>query len=246
MQTFVLNSSLFVGGFSNLKVQVTSNTQISITADSILLKSTDKALGANNVSLTNTITTSGVNGLDTGSEASNTWYSVWVISNGTTLASILSLSATAPTAPSYAYKVRVGWVRNNESSNLWRTLQFNQDVQVIVGTNPATINKMTPAIVTSNSSRAILAASVSDFVPPTASRIRGFVFAVNSRAGVAPNADYGDYGTTNAPPVSVYATGGAAIASSNSFDFILESSNIYWFSNDSDNYVVATGWRDNL
>ena len=129
--------------------------QTTITINSIVLKSSDRAYVANAVSLTNTITTSGVNGLDTGSEASSTWYNVWIIYNGTTVASLLSLSATAPTMPSgYTYKARVGAIWNDGSSNLFRTLQYDKDVQVIVGTNPTTINKIATGI-TLNTSKAI-------------------------------------------------------------------------------------------
>lgn len=242
-----LDASLFVGGFSNLKVQVTSNAQTTITVDSIVLKSSDRAYVANAVSLTNTITTSGVNGLDTGSEASSTWYNVWIIYNGTTVASLLSLSATAPTMPSgYTYKARVGVIRNDGSSNLWRTLQQNENADIIVGTNPATILKMANGT-TSNTSVALDAVSVSNFVPPTASRIRGYVMARAGRAGAAPNNAYGPYGLSNAPPVSVFSIG-TDTASSNTFDFALESTNIYWFCSPADDggYIVASGWKENL
>ena len=55
------------------------------------------------VNLTVDITVSGVNGLDTGSEAASTWYYIWVIYNGTTVAGLLSTSATAPTMPDWLY-----------------------------------------------------------------------------------------------------------------------------------------------
>ncbi len=75
--------------------------------------------------LTANIAASGANGLDTGAEASNTWYAVHAIAGGgNAVASLLSLSATAPTLPgTYAVFRRVGWVRNNSSSNF---LDFRQ------------------------------------------------------------------------------------------------------------------------
>lgn len=93
--------------------------QIDIDASDIITQDS----GGNNymvssVNLTANITVSGANGLDTGSEAGSTWYYVWVIYNGTTVASLLSTSATAPTMPSgYTYKAKVGSVRNDASSN---------------------------------------------------------------------------------------------------------------------------------
>lgn len=96
------------------------------------------------------ITVSGVNGLDTGSEAANTWYAVHVIAGDgqTTVtdptannsqfpcqrravkqAGLLSLSGTAPTLPpGYSRFRRVGWVRNNGSSNFFQfTNAVNDD-----------------------------------------------------------------------------------------------------------------------
>jgi len=68
--------------------------------------------------LTANLAASGANGLDTGSEAASTWYALHVIDGlGVAAASLLSLSATAPTLPSgYDVFRRVGWVRNNGSS----------------------------------------------------------------------------------------------------------------------------------
>ena len=66
--------------------------------------------------------------MDTGSEAASTWYAVHVIADSTeveTPKAMLSLSATAPTMPSgYDVFRRLGWVRNNSSSNF---LRFDQN-----------------------------------------------------------------------------------------------------------------------
>lgn len=74
--------------------------------------------------LTADITTSGANGLDTGSETADTWYAIHVIddsSNVNPVASLLSESHTDPVLPSGYDKFRyVGWVRNNSSSNFLR------------------------------------------------------------------------------------------------------------------------------
>jgi hypothetical protein len=102
-----------------LIVKYTAATTVDIDADYLTVfdsNSYGAILPA--VNLTATITSSGVNGLDTGSEATNTWYHIYVIYNGTTVASLLSTSATSPTMPSgYTYKKYVGAVYNNGSSN---------------------------------------------------------------------------------------------------------------------------------
>lgn len=75
--------------------------------------------------LTADITASGANGLDTGAEASGTWYNIFVIAKvDGTVASLLSTSSTAPTLPSgYTFKRLIGAVRNDGSSDF---LDFNQ------------------------------------------------------------------------------------------------------------------------
>ncbi len=64
--------------------------------------------------------TAGTNqgGLDTGAEATSTWYACWVIAKADgTIDYLFSLSATAPTMPTgYIYKFRVGWIYNQSSS----------------------------------------------------------------------------------------------------------------------------------
>ena len=68
--------------------------------------------------LTADITASGAGGLDTGSEASDTWYFLWLIAVPNAPAVMLSASSTAPTMPAgYTLKRRVASVRNNASSD---------------------------------------------------------------------------------------------------------------------------------
>ncbi len=68
------------------------------------------------------ITASGANGLDTGSEASGTWYYLWAIADSTGAnnpAALLSASSTTPTMPSGYDKKRLlpVAIRNNGSSD---------------------------------------------------------------------------------------------------------------------------------
>ena len=117
------SASVFTGngekrwGWSNLVVSRASVTAVDIDADYLDVE--EYALTS--VNLTATITTSGANGLDTGSEASSTFYSVWVIYNPATqtAAALLSASHTSPTMPSgYTKKRLVGFAHNNGSSDI--------------------------------------------------------------------------------------------------------------------------------
>lgn len=74
--------------------------------------------------ITVNITVSGAGGLDTGSEASATWYYLWLIgkTDGTNSA-IWSTSSSAPTMPSgYTLKRRIATRRNNASSDFLEVL----------------------------------------------------------------------------------------------------------------------------
>lgn len=71
-------------------------------------------------SFTIDITQSGADGLDTGSESADTWYSIWTIYNpvSDSSAGLFSTSIDSPTLPSgYTKKRSVGWVRNGSSSS---------------------------------------------------------------------------------------------------------------------------------
>lgn len=86
-------------------------------------------------------------GLDTGTEATSTWYHVWLIQRSDTgvVDVLFSTSATAPTMPTnYDRKRRIGAIYNNASGNieaftqigdefLWSTCKVNTRV-----TNPGT------------------------------------------------------------------------------------------------------------
>jgi len=114
-----------LGAARNLVVKInvaTPNSKIDCTADELILKNAGGAAYlASALNLTADITTSGANGLDTGSVASSTWYYLWVIYDATTPAgpsALLSLSKTAPTLPgTYTYRVLVGAVLTDGSSH---------------------------------------------------------------------------------------------------------------------------------
>ena len=101
--------------------QITTST-VDVDADNLVLthETTSQQRTFASINLTADITASGANGLDTGSEASSTWYHIWVIAqpDGTT-ASLLSTSATAPTMPSgYVFKGYVGAIFNRSTGDL--------------------------------------------------------------------------------------------------------------------------------
>lgn len=149
------------------------NYQVDIDADEIILQnSSNQSYRAASVNLTVDITASGANGLDTGSEAASTWYHIWVIYNGTTVAGLLSTSATAPTMPSgYTYKAYVGAIYNSSGSNFVSMYQQGNRVRCQTGT----IITFTETTATSKSLAAIA---------PTTAKNLLFIAQANGGAGV--------------------------------------------------------------
>ena len=143
-------------------------TYCDVDADYLTLwNSSNEALIVSSVNLTITITTAGLLGLDTGSEAANTWYHIWVISNGSATSGIFSTSSTSPTMPSgYTYKKYVGAARNDSSSNFIAMKQLGNHVRI-------PYDNVGSGIV-----NAWVTLDCSAFVPPTAKRV-GIRCAIN-------------------------------------------------------------------
>ena len=216
-----------IGSASGLSAAVT------YSADEIAVESaTNTYQILRGVSISPSLAASGANGLDTGTSAANTWYSVWVIWNGTTTAGLLSLSATAPTIPAgYTHKARVGWVRADATANKY-PLAFTQ-----VGRRAqyAALRDMATGLLSQWS-----AIAVGAFVPPTAGVIIGRIQNSNAICAVAPNAGYDGYGVSH-----VYLPSGNGTAAQQ-FDMAMESSNIYGYSTASGSKISALGWEDTL
>ena len=244
------------GSFKNLQLSATgTNANVSISADEIVVENTSNAYKTlRAVSLTVAGVSSGVaNGLDTGSLAASTWYSVWVIAkaDGTT-AGLLSLSSTAPTLPSgYTFKARVGWVRTDGTANKYplsfiqsgRTVQY----KVAAGSNVTVLPQMASGVSGNVSTPTWTAIATGGFVPPTAAKIRPMLAILNGgQAMVAPNNAYGAFNSLSNPaPIVTNPSGGAEII--HIHDLVLESTNIYWASAvNATNALFCFGWEDNL
>ncbi len=244
--------------FANLAVKVASNTTVTVTADFVTLYDGTNTVTVPQNSTIDLGTNGAVNRLDAGTVATNTWYAIFVISNGTTAGGLASTSATAPVMPSgYTFKARVGWVRTiNASATLFGTWQFGRQAQYVVGlaqtTVPRNIDNGTKGTY-NTTSPTLTGVSVATFVPATASAIR--ITAVNAYAGagtanvlVAPSTSYG--GVNNGPTGNngmvypIWMTSG--VSHGQSAQFLLESTSIAWASDANGGAINCLGWEDNL
>ncbi len=250
------------GAFKNLAVSASGLGPVcSVVADELCVGNGAGGYQTlRSVNLTPSFAVAGVNGLDVGSPGSqtaSTWYSVWVIWNGTTVSSLLSLSAISPSLPAgYTHRARVGWFLTDATANKYpfSSLQYGRNgyFRVAAGTNYASPR----AIASGTTSGAYVATSVAQHCPPTASVIMLRLHSSNANnvvGAVAPNTSYGAL-TAGTPPT--FATSFAPVVlttptNASPYDMRrgsvpLEGANIYYLSNSSTVTLLADGWEDNL
>lgn len=132
LQPLQINEYLTKKIIQDLVIECSSNTQVVISSGSAAGADDGAIVMEAASNLTLDITNVGVkNGLDTGTEASDTWYYIYLIWNPNTaeVAGLLSASATAPTLPAGFTKKRlVGAVRNEGASNFIPFSQIGANV----------------------------------------------------------------------------------------------------------------------
>lgn len=233
----------------------TPATQIDINAAEVVLRTTTgKGISHLAVDLTVNAATTGANALDAGALAANTWYNLFIISNGVTVAGLASLSATAPTMPSgYVYKMRVGAMKTGGSSTFLRNRIVGNRAQyrVVSGSTTPNLPIMASGSSGDTGTPTWTAIAVGAYVPPTAVGIIGSIGGGASGGGttfmVAPNDDYGSINSaTNPPPVKeALAQNGYYV--NLQFEFVLETTNIYYAAENfsaSHPFVTCIGWVD--
>lgn len=116
------------------------------------------------------ITASGINGLDTGAEAADTWYSVWLVAGATGVGGLLSVSSTAPTLPAGydAVKRRVGWAYNSGTDfRDWHVYRLGS-AAVYLFDQAVAAGELEIVSQLSNTTMVSVAASIG--IPPTSAR----------------------------------------------------------------------------
>jgi hypothetical protein len=243
-------------GYRNLLIvnnAATPNTKADVTADmATLYDASNNAKSFFAVSLTGIdLGVNGVNGLDTGTKANSTDYFLWMVGKPDgTIAGLWSTSATAPTMPDgYTYKWRCGWNRTDSSGNIYRVKQVNDEARYVV---TAATNTANLPIMDSGAKGNVLttwaAIAIGAYVPPTAVFI-DFLGSSGTTAGglvlAAPNTAYGfANSTTNPPPFQI--SSGTTNAANTPGRFMLESTNIYWASQQATCLIACSGWEDKI
>lgn len=240
----------------------TPSTKIDITASQAIMTTTAGAtILRSSVSVTCDLTTTGANGMDTGSRPTSGWVYVYLIDNGSapaSLASATSPTAGVPTLPGgYTYSGYVGAMYCDGSQNLLRTRQEGRrsEYQPTAATNTLIIPTIDNGVKgtysdTSPTLTAVTVTGNSGFVPLTAGSI---IVVANAKwkAGtlsniiVAPIVGYG--GTNNGPegsggqsyPIFIHAQELGAVA-----ELLLATTTIAWASSQAGAAISCQGWTD--
>lgn len=193
-------------GVEGLVVQSQSSSTLSITATRAVVEDSNGLVRRlDNVSETVDITVSGAGGLANGTEASGTWYYIWLVSDsGSNVAGILSTSATAPTMPvGYTFRRLLGVVRNNAGGDFEPFVQYGNSHWLTE--LPSSGNFLT--VTNSGTPVGVQTTSMSTQVPPVAKSWFPSLTVTNSNSN--------DFGS-----LSFYIHGSASSTEIARFDFL--------------------------
>ena len=200
-----------------------------------------------------------VDGMASGAVAANTWYGIYVWTNSTTGVKRLTgdtayTTGLPPTPPAAGFDLwaRRSAFRTDGAGIPYKYMQTPEDDylwQVGVGSNLSTPRLMTSGNAGNPNANSWVAVPVAAFVGPTASKIK--CFATTSNSGimvVAPNNAYSSINAANTDTGSPISIGGQATAFlvSQTFEFVLESANIYWAAASGVPRLWCMGWSEKI
>jgi hypothetical protein len=187
--------------------------------------------GSGSIAVTLDISTSGVNGLDTGSVTSG-WYYVFLCYGTSGLCCLASASSTMPTLPSgYAQFVRVGALRYGSSNAFQASIQH--------GTYSKYIGNMYQfASGSTGGESTFVGYDISTYIPETSYIVECILYNSSNSGG---------HSCKLASEASVFTAELQAFQYNRLHAFIhLNSHSIYYASNDGGSWASCDGWIDNL
>lgn len=228
------------GSFKNLSVTRPSAATVTVTADELIVQSAGgSGVRITSVNVTANITTSGANGLDSGAEASGTWYYVYVIrkSSDGTVAALLSTSSSSPTLPNgYDQYALVSAVRNDGSSNF---IDFVQTGKTYEYKTPQTAYSGAPTAWSTT-------LDTSPYVPASLSnQIRGVLWSTTSQDAQISNDNSVSTTSTTQAPNKIVVTAKTSSVDSHYFDIPIFTANTLYLGGSSNIYVYVNGFTIN-
>lgn len=255
-----MNTPAVTSAAKRLRITTTgTNATVSISADELVVSNGSGVYKVlTSVSLSPSTAVSGANGVDSGAAAVNTWYAVWVIWNGSTVAGLLSTSSTNPTLPSgYTFKARVGWIRTDGSANKYPYSMVQVGTSVKWSLNSSGNTLTYPAVssgVQGNVgafTRLFVSVSLTACVPPTAYKVTAVGWTASGASSaqlVATSPNNGGYPSTGVTPELV-ATGNSSASGAGLYSqatLQLETNLLYVAADNAGCGAAITGWEDSL
>lgn len=235
---------VFSRQYSNLQINASASS-IAVSANGVTIANAGgTVIALTSVSIPSiSVSTTGANGLDTGTLAADTFYAVYIIynANTSTTAGLLSTNATTPTLPSgYTYYARFGWVYATSVSALLPSIQYNTSVDYI--TPRVAVSAQSPGAVFTQVN---LMSGATKFVPTTASQVSG---NVTQSSGTCRTYIYKNNAGTIPTDAWLYINTGstALFPLVMPFKFVLQSNSFYYSTNGGTATINIGGWDDNL
>jgi len=132
LMPFQINEYLTKKIVQDLAIECSNATQVIVQQGAVVGADDGGDILVVPSAITLDITTSGLGGLDTGSETADTWYYIWLIKDQFTgtVAGLLSASSVSPTLPvGFTIKRLVGAVRNDGSGDFLQFTQIDSSVE---------------------------------------------------------------------------------------------------------------------
>jgi len=236
MDAAVSKAPSVAGASRNLKVSTTgTSASISLSCDALVVEDSSGACKTlKSISLGSFASSgSGINGLDTGSLAANTWYNIFVVHDGTNTAGIISTSSTTPSGTgAYTYKAWVGAMKTDGSVNKFPLAMKQEGALVHYTVSSASNVAALPALCSgaqgTYGSAFGAPVSVSGVLPPAAVKIKLLLESTSTAScsiAVSPNSSYSPaVNVSNQPPLNNGFVGSPPGVAG---DLMLEGANIY-------------------
>lgn len=248
-QPVVAQVGVYVGQATGLTITngPTPGSQMVVKATQALIP----AVSGNSVQLraavnaTCSSSASGAGGLDTGSVAVSTTYSIWLIDNGTAPQCILHAGFTTPALPGgYTYQLWVGSISTDAvgGGNFYRMLQVGQyaEFTVIGSTNTSRYPEIYSGALgasTAGGMSPLTVTGLATLAPSAATRVRVQLSNISFYSSAGPSNTYGALNTATQAPLAAQNAAVSLIG-----DMQLQSSQIFYYSAAAGNSLNLVGW----
>jgi hypothetical protein len=216
--------------WANLSVTLTANSNsIPVTANKVILENaSNSSFLVSNFAATILANTTGLNGVDSGSLAANSWYHIWAVcsSNGAN-GGLLSANNISPTVlpANYTYYSYLGALWSNATANLSSMSQVNNRVcctsQIILSTG---------------SNTGLTAFTFANIVPTTAKKVYGTVTS-------AANVNLSIYTTTANLGYQFFQILAAGVTTMNFESPIITAQTLYYLVSANSANAYCSGWE---